>query len=214
MAELHTSPRTPFSRTLLFLYGTPNLVGTALGLLGLGLFFTGVIGNFWFFIVVGLYALGYLLTPKNRPVDLRFRGELELAELKAELETLLVRVQNRVPKEVLETLQSIQTSVLEALPGLSRGGAAGGHHAYVVRETAQTYLPETLQAYLELPPAFARLHAVKDGKTAQTLLLEQLGLLDATLKEIVSDLHRNDTDRLLVNGRFLEETFRKSELTL
>jgi len=43
-------------RILLFLYSTPNIVGSLLGILGLALFFFGVIGRFWLLIVVGLYA--------------------------------------------------------------------------------------------------------------------------------------------------------------
>ena len=198
-------------RLLFFLYGTPNIVGAVLGLVGLLLFFTGVIGAFWFFIVVGLYAVGYLVTPKNQPIDLHLKSRLDVAEIKGELEHLVASVKNRVSKEVLEHVLSIQRSITEVLPTLTRDGAHT-HQAYVVKQTALEYLPETLETYLNLPPAFARLHTVKDGKTAQQLLLGQLELLDTTLKDIVVDLHQNDTDRLLINGRFLEEKFRKSDL--
>ena len=198
-------------RLLFFLYGTPNIVGSALGLVGLLLFFTGVIEAFWFFIVVGLYVLGYLVTPKNQPVDLHLKGQLDAAEIKGELEGLVAKVKNRVSKEVLGHVLNIQNSILEVLPTLTRDGAYT-HHAYVVKQTALEYLPETLETYLNLPPAFARLHTVKDGKTAQQLLLGQLELLDTTLQDIVLDIHQNDTNRLLINGRFLEEKFRKSDL--
>ena len=198
-------------RLLFFLYGTPNIVGSVLGLVGLLLFFTSVIGAFWFFIVVGLYAVGYLVTPKNQPVDLHLKGQLDAAEIKGELEGLVAKVKNRVSKEVLGHVLNIQNSILEVLPTLTRDGAYT-HHAYIVKQTALEYLPETLETYLNLPPAFARLHTVKDGKTAQQLLLGQLELLDTTLQDIVVDIHQNDTDRLLINGRFLEEKFRKSDL--
>jgi hypothetical protein len=36
--------------------------------------------------------------------------------------------------------------------------------------------------------AFRRLHIVRDGKTAKALLLEQLDLLDAKMKEIVTSV--------------------------
>lgn len=201
-------------RLLFFLYGTPNLVGALLGLVGLLLFFTGVIQDYWLFIVVGLYAVGYLLTPKNRAVDLRLKSQLDAGEIRRELDELVVTVRSRVSKEVLEIIVSIKGSILEVLPTLVREGAGGNHHTYVIKQTALEYLPETLENYLKLPPAFARLHTLKDGKNAQQLLLEQLRLLDGTMKEIVVDIHRNDTDQLLINGRFLEEKFRKSELAL
>ena len=126
----------------------------------------------------------------------------------------MATVRKRVSNEVLELVVSIKGSILAVLPTLVRDGAAGDHHTYVIKQTALEYLPETLENYLNLPPAFARLHTLKDGKNAQQLLLEQLRLLDTTMKEIVVDIHRNDTDRLLINGRFLEEKFRKSELAL
>ena len=201
-------------RLLFFLYGTPNLVGALLGLVGLLLFFTGVIQDFWLLIVVGLYAVGYLLTPKNREIDLHLKNQLDAGEVRRELDELVATVRGRVSKEVLELVVSIKDSVLAVLPTLVRADAGGDHHTFVIKQTALEYLPETLENYLKLPPAFARLHTLKDGKNAQQLLLEQLRLLDTTMKEIVVDVHRNDTDRLLVNGRFLEEKFRKSELAL
>lgn len=201
-------------RLLFFLYGTPNIVGAALGLLGLLLFFTGVIRDYWFFIVMGLYAVGWTLTPKNRPVDLRLKDQLDLGEIKRELEGLVATIRPRVPQQILDKVLSIQATLLELLPTVARADAQGGYDTHVVRQTALTYLPETLENYLKLPPAFARFHAVKEGKTAQQLLSEQLELLDGTLKEVAANIYRNDTDRLLINGRFLEETFRKGELAL
>lgn len=55
---------------------------------------------------------------------------------------------------------------------------------------------------------------VRDGKTAKALLLEQLDLLDAKMKEIVTSVAENDTQALLVNGRFLEEKFGKQGFLL
>jgi hypothetical protein len=53
------------------------------------------------------------------------------------------------------------------------------HAAYTIRETALTYLPETLENYLRLPKAYRRLHRLNDGQTSRALLLEQLELLAA-----------------------------------
>lgn len=47
-------------------------------------------------------------------------------------------------------------------------------------------------------------HRQKNGQAQ----LEQLGLLDAMLKEIADDLFRGDAEALALNGRFLEEKFR------
>ena len=50
--------------------------------------------------------------------------------------------------------------------------------------------------------------------TAQQLLSEQLDLLDAKMREIVEDFHRDDAQQLLVHGRFLEKKFCKSDAWL
>ena len=57
-------------RTTVYLFSTKNLVGSALGLVGLGLFFTGIVGGLWPIVVIGLYGVGALLTPGNKTYDL------------------------------------------------------------------------------------------------------------------------------------------------
>ncbi|GGZ56217.1 hypothetical protein [Streptomyces bluensis] len=44
-----------------------NLTGSALGLVGLGLTFTGVAGAYWPVVVAGLYGAGALIAPPERP---------------------------------------------------------------------------------------------------------------------------------------------------
>ena len=46
------------------------------------------------------------------------------------------------------------------------------------------------------------------------VLMDQLTLLESKMSEVADDVHRNDTDRLLANGRFLEERFGRSALSL
>ena len=46
------------------------------------------------------------------------------------------------------------------------------------------------------------------------VLMDQLTLLQSKMSEVADDVHRNDTDRLLANGRFLEERFGRSALSL
>jgi hypothetical protein len=198
-------------RLLLYLYGTPNIVGSTLGILGLALFFLGLIGNFWFVIVVGLYLIGVLATPKSPTYELTFRNQMSAEEIRDELENLVRKIQDKVPKEVLDKVTSIKNSILEILPRIT-DISSSDFEIYTIRQTALEYLPETLQNYLNLPKAYAALHPVKDGKTAKQLLLEQLDMLDGEMKEIVDDFFRNDTQQLMAHGRFLNEKFGKSAL--
>jgi hypothetical protein len=198
-------------RALLFLYSTPNIVGSLLGILGLLLFFTGLIGQFWFFIVVGLYAIGVLATPQNPTHELRLQSQLTAEEIREELENLVKSIRKKVSADVLEKVESIKDSILEILPSIV-DLSSSDYDIYTIRQTALDYLPETLENYLNLPPAFRRLHPVKAGKTPKQLLLEQLDLLDQEMEEIVQDFYRNDTQRLMAHGRFLEQKFQDTDL--
>lgn len=198
-------------RVLLFLYSTPNIVGSILGILGLVLLFLGFIGKFWLFIILGLYIIGVLATPKNPTYDLRLRNQLTADEIREELENLVKSIRKKVSKDILVKVESIKNSILEILPHIVDVNSSD-YNIYTIRQTALDYLPETLGNYLNLPAAFRNLHPVKDGKTAKQLLSEQLDLLDQQMKEIAQDFYRNDTQRLMAHGRFLEEKFRKTDL--
>ncbi len=114
--------------------------------------------------------------------------------------------QGRLPAPAMGKLLKIHRQIADLLP-LSAQLPTGSRDLYVIQRTATDYLPATLQAYLALPPRFAATEVVQDGKTAIQLLEEQLDLLAAQLNEIGDAVHRQDSDRLLANGRFLEERF-------
>ena len=54
------------------------------------------------------------------------------------------------------------------------------------------WLPATLEAYLNLPRAYASVHQVEGSKTPSQVLLDQLSLLEAKMNEISDDISRND----------------------
>jgi hypothetical protein len=196
---------------LKYLYSTKNIVGSVLALVGLVLFFTGIIGPLWPVIVVGLYLIGALVAPGTPSIDLR--SGFDPNDVRKALDNEVRIVNGRVPADVLAKVQSIQQIILGILP---RSGAlpAGSPELFVVQRTATDYLPTALESYLNLPRAYATLHPVQDGKTPKQVLLDQLTLLESKMTEVADDVHRNDTDRLLANGRFLEERFGRSPLSL
>jgi hypothetical protein len=198
-------------RFVKYLYSTKNLVGSVLALVGLVLFFTRVVGGLWPVIVIGLYLIGVLVTPGTATVDLR--SGFDPDDVRKALDHEVHVVSGRVPPEVLAKVQSIQQIILGILP---RSGALppGSPELFVVERTATEYLPTALESYLNLPRAYATLHPVQDGKTAKQVLMDQLTLLESKMSEVADDVHRNDTDRLLANGRFLEERFGRSALSL
>lgn len=202
---------TSKQRVLHFLYSKANIVGSILGFIGLILFFTGVIKNYWYIIIPGLYIIGVLVTPKNRADELHFRKQSSVEEVRAELEGLIQKIRRRVPPDILAKVERIKESIFSILPYIIDSDSSD-HNIFIIRQTALDYLPEALQNYLNLPPAFATMHPIKDGKTAKQLLIEQLDILEQQMKEIAQDFHTNNSQGLLIHGRFLESKFHKTDL--
>jgi hypothetical protein len=196
-------------RLLLYLYSNGNILGSILGLVGLGLYFTGIIHNFWLLIVLGLYGIGVLAAPRSQTQELCLRHQLDSEELRQELEELVHAIRRKVPKEISDRVVSIKNTIVEILPYLQRLDESN-YNLYTIRQTALEYLPETLENYLKLPRAYASMHVTKEGKTAQKLLVEQLDLLDQEMKSIAQEFYGNNTEQLVAHGRFLEEKFERS----
>jgi hypothetical protein len=201
----------PPSRWELYLYSRKNIVGCLLALLGLLLFFLNVIGSVWPAVVLGLYLIGVLITPSGRQWNLA--GGEAPSDLAGALSHQVASIRGKVPDDVYQKVVSIQQTILGILPKLDRLGP-GSQDAFVVQKTVSDYLPSTLQAYLNLPRAYAAVHRFGDGRTAGQVLIDQLTLLDKKLDEVADAVNKNDADALLANGRFLEDRFGGSALNL
>jgi hypothetical protein len=118
----------------------------------------------------------------------------------------------RLPVEIQVKAEQIQRKA-EGLLEYADRFPTGSHDLYVVQKTVAEYLPNTLEAYVALPPGYAGV-VLADGRTALQSLWDQLNLLERKLDEIGYDFHKQNLERLVANGRFLEERFgnRKSEL--
>jgi len=194
---------------VLYIYSARNGVGCALALIGVVLGVLGLFGPFWPVVVVGLYTLGALVARPRRTHGLR--ATVATADLRKALQSQVHAISGKVPGEVIGRVSSIQRTILNLLPG-AEALPQGSEDLYILRATALEYLPDALHAYLSLPRAFATLHPVQGTKTPTAVLLDQLNLLDSKMQEISDDIARNDSDRLLANGRFLREKFGRSEL--
>jgi hypothetical protein len=199
------------NRVVRYLYSTKNIAGAVLAMIGLVLFLAGIIRAPWPVIMVGLYVIGALVTPGNKTVDLS--TGFDPNNVKQALDSQVRIITGKVPPEVMAKVLKIRQSILGILP---RSGnlPPGSPELFVLERTATDYLPTALEAYLNLPKAYATLHAVQDGKTPKEILLAQLTLLESKMNEVADDVHRNDSDRLLANGRFLQERFGRSPLSL
>jgi hypothetical protein len=214
-----TNSRTPTAgdirrrRLLIYLYSSKNIAGCVLALVGLILFFTGIIGSFiWPFVVAGLYAVGALIAPGSGKYDLT-SSSFDADDVRQALSKQLNTIHGKVPAEIEAKVQSINDTILGILPHYGEF-PAGSPDLFVVGRTATDYLPRALQSYLNLPRVYATTHPVDGGKTSEQVLSAQLDLLGSKLNNVADAVHKKDSDALLANGRFLEEKFGKSQLSL
>ena len=200
-------------RVLIYLYSAKNIAGSGLALIGLVLFFTGIIGSFiWPFIVAALYAIGAILAPGPSSYDLTSTS-FDPNDVRQALNRQLSAIRGKVPPEIQAKVQSINDTILGILPHYNEF-PAGSPDLFVVGRTATDYLPRALQSYINLPRAYATTHPVEGSKTSQQVLSDQLDLLGSKMNDVADAVHKKDSDALLANGRFLEDKFGKSQLSL
>jgi hypothetical protein len=189
---------------------TKHIVGCIAALAGPALALAGVLSvERGLLLVPVLYAMGVLLATQTRRK--KVADVIDPRAVERSLARLERRIAGRVPYAIWAKTSSIASAINETLPRAGAlGPGAAGHYALVA--CATDYLPTTLQAYLDLPRSYADHHSVVNGKTSRVLLIEQLDVLAAEIKEIADAVNRADTDRLIVNGRFLATKFGREVL--
>ena len=199
-------------RLKLYFYSTRNIAGCLLALGGLGLFFGGVIHAWWWAIVAGLYGAGALGWPRSSLAEAAEQTELSSEMLAQQVRKLVDSVASGLPKDSLDRLRSIQGTLSELLPRLQElrdRGIISAKDSFTVIETVRRYLPDTLGAYLRLPRFYAQMQTLADGRTASQTLLDQLTVLDTSLKDVAKSAFAGDAEALVTNGQFLQNKFSK-----
>jgi hypothetical protein len=105
---------------------------------------------------------------------------------------------NALPAEALALQARIESMLAQAETLLAQGGS--DEAAYALRETERRYLPDTLRAYEEIPPA-------RRDATAAEMLVEQLRLLERATAQRLAVLSESAQTALAANGAFLTERF-------
>jgi hypothetical protein len=196
-----------------FLYSRKNIAGSLLALGGLALYFLGITGGLvWLPVTAALYAIGYLVVPRERGVSLTFSADQDAKQVAEGLQRLLYSIRGRVADDIFMRVESIRDSILLTLPQIGDAVDATDPNVYLIRQTALNYLPQALDSYLAVPRLYAEMRPVAGGKTPHDVLVEQLELMARKLREVAEDIATHDSDRLLANGRFLSERFATSSL--
>lgn len=207
------------------LLGWPNIAGSALALLGLGvhlfLELTSLNGGlpFWYILIPAMYLFGYLLgyLLQDNQAELKFYYEQQnVEEIRDALHNLVKKTHKRLPTPLFNKVQNICNSIESVLPSLVNATATN-EDLFTVKQTVFDYLPSTIESYLKLPTPYATLHKLQDGKTAQQLLTEQITVIDDSVNEIVANVYANDVEALRTNARFLRDrlgSYQESSLSI
>ncbi|WP_055586292.1 hypothetical protein [Peterkaempfera griseoplana] len=185
-----------------YLESRKNLTGCTLAIGGLVLYFTGVTGSLWPLVVAGLYGVGALLAPPERPPAPDFPApEEQLSALRGDLAALRAYL-------VEAQLESRFSGLLERLAALldpERGGdvLAGDPEAlHALSRTIRQDVPEAVDACLRarwwnrLTPGAEAPERQLDRQAA--LLTEEADRLVATLREA-------EERRQHIHTRYLEQ---------
>jgi hypothetical protein len=194
-----------------YLSSWKNIVGCGFAIAGPALALAGVVsGVVGLALVPMMYAIGALATPPrpDAPTD---APPVRHRDVERALDDVLWRSAGRVPAETHRKVVAIAATIREALPQV-RASSTSAADEYLLVQCAVDYLPTAVDAYLRLPPVYAREHDVGGGKTPVVLLAEQVELLERQMRTVAGHVHRAETDKLVVNGRFLHDKFGSGRL--
>ena len=189
-----------------YLTGRRNLAGSGLALLAAALVMIDPVGPQGVLLVMGFYLAGVVAvrgTPKFH------RLGFDPMQVQRCLLAEIAAVAGRVPPDIWVRMQRIELTIrAEILPRLDCL-PLGAPELYLVERTASDFLPTAVKTYLQLPGGYAS----PAGATAHQVLVDELDLLEAQMRRVAEVVHRADMDRLLAHHRFLEDRFRRLDLS-
>ena len=190
----------------LYVYSNKNIAGCVAGIAAVGAYLGGLIGDFWWAIVPGAYGVAALVTPAGRAIQVALEQQMSDAQILDGLQHLAAQAPGALPANIAANVVDICATLGSVIPMIAKKNMPD-QAAHDVRLTATQYLPQTIEAYTRLPPAFRNIQKLQDGKTATQILDEQIALLRTHLQNVAEGLSADDAQALLTNGRFLREKF-------
>ncbi|MDN3269878.1 hypothetical protein [Streptomyces sp. MA15] len=194
------------SRALAYLESRRNLAGSAGGLAGLLLTFTGAAGPYWPVVVAGLYGAGVLIAPPERPAVPDFPDpSAQLDEVRADLERLREYLADvDLPPAARDRLTEL-TQLLGALldPGwVTEILAQDPDAVHTLSRAVRQDVPEAVDAYVRT----RRWTRPAPGREPPERHLErQLGLLREEAEGLAASLRESEARRQESHTRYLED---------
>ncbi|MEU3730558.1 hypothetical protein AB0E81_14235 [Streptomyces sp. NPDC033538] len=201
-------------RAWAYLESRKNLTGSACGLAGVVLTFTGAAGPYWPVVVAGLYGAGALLAPPERPAPPDFPDPA--AQLSAQLSAQLEEVRGdfgrlrsyladvELPSAAGGRLTEL-TGLLAALlePGwVAEVLAADPEAVHAVSRAVRQDVPEAVDAYVRTR-WWTRM--TPGQEPPERHLERQLALLHEEAERLTAELRETEARRQESHTRYLED---------
>ncbi|MGC5001953.1 hypothetical protein [Streptomyces sp. DT203] len=183
-----------------------NLTGSACGIAGLALTFTGLAGAYWPVVIVGLYGAGALIAPPERPPTPDFPDpSSQLETVRADFATLREYLSEvELPPAASGRLAEL-TGLLEGLlePGwVSEALAADPEAIHALSRAVHQDIPESVDTYLRTR-WWTRL--TPGTEPPERPLEQQLSLLHREAESLAAGLREAEARRQQTHTRYLED---------
>ncbi|NCP98389.1 hypothetical protein GW796_00750 [archaeon] len=201
-----------------FLLSNKNIIGCDLAsiVLVLVLAFVGVIKTLWLPIAIMSYIFGYIAIPAEKEINFfHIKGE-NLNDYIGFVSKMqkTVNESNKLPNEAKSIFSSISKNAIELLTFLQKDNQNYSFNEDMRNLTSifDAYLPKIINQYERFPSSYANDVKASNGKTAKTMLIEQLEILEKQVQEISYGMYENDMTALKANGYFLKSKFSQNNL--
>ncbi|MDF6044507.1 hypothetical protein LRD69_20650 [Streptomyces sp. JH14] len=183
-----------------------NLTGSACGIVGLALTFTGLAGAYWPVVIAGLYAAGALIAPPERLPAPEFPDpSSRLASLRTDFATLREYLGGvDLPPAASGRLVEL-TELLEGLlaPGwVSEALATDPEGIHALARAVHQDIPESVDTYLRTR-WWTRL--TPGTEPPERALEQQLSLLHREAESLAAGLREAEARRQQTHTRYLED---------
>ncbi|MEU9361469.1 hypothetical protein AB0D35_25595 [Streptomyces sp. NPDC048301] len=196
----------PAGRVLAYLESAKNLTGSACGLAGLALTFTGLAGAYWPVVIAGLYGAGALIAPPARPAVPGFPDTSSRLEVLRTDFALLREYLDEVdlPPAAAGRLAEL-TELLEGLLAtgwVSEALAADPEGVHTLSRAVHQDIPESVDTFVRTR-WWTRM--TPGSEPPERHLERQLELLHREAEQLATGLREAEARRQQTHTRYLED---------
>jgi hypothetical protein len=190
-----------------YLQSRANMFGSLAAMIVVVAQLLNFLGPNWWLLALGAYvaaSLPFLFGRESHDLPQQMHTAEALQLLRDELLPRLPTKPQQVLADILKTVDALMPRLKE----MEAQGLVEASSRAMLKQTVTQLLPDAANTYLRLPREYANQVAIDGKKTAQDLLLDQLHMLQEHVHELEANLLSSDVNKLLANGRFLQDKLR------